>query len=251
MLELKSVSAGYGKKKVLSDISISFPPGKINSVIGPNGSGKTTLLKAAAGLIPISSGEILLDGGNINGMERKEIAKHISFLPQIKSAGSLTVRALALHGRFPYLAWPRRYGENDIRITEEAIRMAGVSGIADKIMNELSGGQQQRAYLAMLLAQETEIVFLDEPASFLDINAQMELCELVNKLKSLGRTIIMISHDLHSALLNSDCVMVMKCGRLMGYGTPAEIADGGFIEDAFGVKPVFSDDAGQYFFRKI
>lgn len=250
MLELKNVSGGYGKRLVISDVSAELPKGGITSVIGANGCGKSTLLMLCAGLLPLSSGEILLNGEDMSAMPRNELARRISYLGQIKSAGSISVRSLASHGRFPYLGYPRRYTAEDREKIDEAMELAGVTDIAEEAVGELSGGQQQRAYIAMTLAQDTEILLMDEPLTFLDISHQLELMELIRKLSGMGKTIVTVMHDLNLALTYSDKVAVMEKGRLAAFDTPRNIACTDALASALGVKAAYSEEAKQYFFQR-
>lgn len=249
MLELKNVSGGYGKHTIISDVSAVFPKGEITSVIGANGCGKSTLLMLCAGLLPCSSGAVLIGGKDIAEMSRKAAAKQISYLGQIKNSGSISVRTLVSHGRFPYLGYPRKYTAEDYEKIDEAMSLAGVSDIGDKLLNELSGGQQQRAHIAMTLAQDTEIILLDEPLTYLDISRQFELMELIVRLKALGKTIVTVMHDLNLALTYSDKTAVMKNGRIIAFDVPEKIASDTALKSALGVEAVYCGEVKQYFFR--
>lgn len=249
MLELKNVCGGYGKREVVRGVSAVFPSGEITSIVGANGCGKSTLLMMCAGLLPVTAGEVLLDGAKISEIPRNTLAKRISYLEQVKSGGSITVRSLVGHGRFPYLGYPRRYSPEDKRRIDEAMALAGVEEIADKTLGELSGGQQQRAYIAMTLAQDTEIILLDEPLTYLDISHQLRIMELIAQLKSLGKTIIAVMHDLNLALTYSDKIAVMREGKLTAFGAPEEIARGEELSCALGVRVMYSQEVGQYFFK--
>lgn len=250
MLELRDLCGGYGGKDILEDISISFESGSITSVIGANGCGKSTLLQMCCGLLKPSRGEILIDGKNISSMKHTELAQKISYMEQMHNSGSITVRALASHGRFPYLGYPRRFTAQDKKIVDEALESAGVSDIADRKVSELSGGQRQRAYIAMTLAQDTDIVLLDEPSTYLDISSQFELTDIVYAMKKRGKTVITVLHDLNMALSNSDMTAVMKNGRLLGALPPREAAESGLIREALGVEAVPEEKTGQYLLFK-
>ena len=189
MLELRNIYGGYGGKDILEDISISFAKGSITSVIGANGCGKSTLLQMCCGLLKPSRGQVLIDGKDIFKMKHTELAQKISYMEQVHNSGSITVRALASHGRFPYLGYPRRFTAQDKKTVDEALEAAGVSNIADRRVSELSGGQRQRAYIAMTLAQDTDIVLLDEPSTYLDISSQFELTDIVSAMKKICFTV--------------------------------------------------------------
>lgn len=250
MLELRNISGGYRKTDVISNLSISFQDSEITSVIGVNGCGKTTLLMLCAGLLPLSSGTVLLDGENIAQLSRKELARRLSYLPQSWSSCDMTVRSFVSHGRFPYLGFPRRYSSEDIAIIGDAMELAGVSDFAEKRISELSGGQRQRVRIAMLLAQNTEAILLDEPLSFLDISHKLELMELITRLKELGKTIVIVMHELDLALKYSDTVAVMTMGSIAAADTPKIISESPVFTAALGVKAAYSSDSEQYFFSR-
>ena len=158
MLELKNVSAGYGNENVLRGVTVSFEKGRLTSVIGVNGCGKSTLLKSILGILPLTGGEIAVDGSDLRSLRGNEIAKRIAYLSQGKSTPDMTVGQMVPHGRFPYLSYPRRYGKADRAIAEKAMEDTGVSHLADKPLSELSGGMRQNAYIAMALAQDTDYI---------------------------------------------------------------------------------------------
>lgn len=249
MIELKKISGGYGKHRVITDVSAQFESGEITSLVGANGCGKSTLLLMCAGLLPLSEGCVLLDGEPLSALSRNTIAKRISYLGQTKNAGSLSVRALVSHGRFPYLGYPRKYSAADREKIDEAMELAGVADLSDRMVNELSGGQQQRVRIAMMLAQDTETLLLDEPLTYLDISHQLELMELIARLRSMGKTIVTVMHDLNLALRYSDKVAVMEQGRITALDRPDAIVKCGALESALGVKAAYSEEAGQYFFK--
>ena len=249
MIELKNVSGGYGKHTVISDVSAVFPKGEITSVIGANGCGKSTLLMLCAGLLPCTSGTVFIGGEDLKTLSRNAAAKRISYLGQMKNSGSITVRTLVSHGRFPYLGYPRRYTAEDYEKINEAMTLTGVADAADKTVNELSGGQQQRVHIAMTLAQDTEIILLDEPLTYLDIGHQFELMELIVKLKSLGKTIITVMHDLNLALTYSDKIAVMENGVITAFDKPEHIASDSALKSALGIEAVYCSDVKQYFFK--
>ncbi len=236
MLRLDKVSAGYMGLNIIEDISLSFEKGKIISIIGKNGCGKTTLLKTASRLLKPYSGDILLDGKSIFNMASKEVAKHISYLPQNRDVPSIKAYDLVMHGRFPYLGFPRIPTSEDKRIVEDAIERLGITDYKDKNIRDLSGGERQKVYIAMILAQDTDLIFLDEPTTYLDINHQLEILEMVKGLKKMGKTIVMVIHDLNSALTYSDKVCLMDKGEIVIYDSPKAVYESKLIEKVFKIK---------------
>lgn len=247
---MKNVSGGYGRKQVLYNIDTVFESGRITSIIGKNGCGKSTLLQMCCGLLTPSEGSITIDGVNIASIKHTDLAKKISYLSQSHSAGSITVRSLVSHGRFPYLGYPRKYSSEDKRKIADAMELAEVTDIADKYANELSGGQLQRAYIAMLLAQDTDIMLLDEPATYLDMSSQLELMELAVKLKNAGKTIVMVVHDINTALIYSDNIIAMDSGSIIETGSPRHISQSEAVQDSLGIEIIYDENVKQYFFRK-
>ena len=227
MLKLEHLSAGYGEKTILHEISLDFPAGTVTAVLGPNGCGKSTLLRAAVGLIPITAGEI-------SGEEPR--ARYVAYLPQSRPVPDMTVRQLVLHGRFPWLSWPRRYREQDMKIAEAAMERLGIGEFADRPLAELSGGTRQKCAIAMALAQQADTLLLDEPNAFLDVGHQLKLMALCRELASEGKSVGLVLHDLPLALGYADRVAVMDAGRILALGTPEEIWESGILDRVFGVK---------------
>lgn len=227
MLELRNVTAGYGEKLILHDISLDFPPGTVTAILGPNGSGKSTLLKAAAGLLPIASGAVVAE---------EPRARHVAYLPQSRRVPEMTVRQLVLQGRYPWLGWPRRYGEKDHALARRAMERLEVAGLANRPLAELSGGTRQKCYLAMTLAQDTEVLLLDEPTSFLDPAHQLRLMALCRSVAAGGKAVAVVLHDLPLALRFADRVAVMDAGRLLMVDSPAGLLKSGLLEKTFAVK---------------
>lgn len=246
MIELKNICAGYGGKPILKNIDLSFEKGKIISVIGPNGSGKSTLMQCCAGILKPISGEIIIGGKSVSEYKGKSLAQTVAYLPQINSASSITVRNLVMHGRFPYLGYPRRYSREDRETAEKAILTAGISDIADKPLSELSGGQLQKAHIAMRLAQDTEYILFDEPITYLDIKYQLEFAELMKKLRESGKAVITVLHDINTAFSHSDGIALINSGELVISDTPENVLKSGKIESVFGVK-LLKGEFGQYF----
>lgn len=235
MIKLKSVSSGYGKKEVVSSVTASFERGRLTAVIGPNGCGKSTLLKTISGIIPLMSGNITADGGDISKMKRGEIAKKITYLSQGRDVPDMTVSQLVLHGRFPHLSYPRRYGERDREIARLAMERMGIYNLSDERVRDLSGGVRQSAYIAMALAQETDCILFDEPSTYLDISHSLSLMRQMRELAEGGRAIVTVMHDIPMALDFADDVIVMQSGRIVMQGSPCDIVESDVIRDIFGV----------------
>ena len=227
MLEIQHLTAGYGEKTILHDISLDFPPGTVTAILGPNGCGKSTLLKAAAGLLPLSGGEVLAP---------EPRARHIAYLPQSRTVPEMTVRQLVLHGRFPWLGWPRIYRAEDQAAVDDALRRLGIAELANLPLSALSGGTRQKCYLAMALAQGADTLLLDEPTSFLDIGCQLDLMSLCRELAAQGKAVAVVLHDLPLALGHGDRVAVLENGHLLALGAPEEIWSSGILDQTFGVR---------------
>lgn len=232
---LKNVVSGYNGVEIIKNISISFKKNTITSIIGKNGCGKTTLLKTCSNLIKPYSGEVLLYNEPISNMSRNTIAKRVCFLPQMRPIPNITVYNLVMHGRFPYLGFSRIPKKKDISIVDNAIDVLGISDLRDKGLYELSGGERQKVYIAMALAQDTDIYFLDEPITYLDINHQLEILEIIKRLKGLGKTIVMVIHDINYALMFSDMVCLMDKGAVAIYDTPDAVVYSKKIDSIFNV----------------
>ena len=250
MLELKNISAGYGKRPVLSDVTASFKKGKLTSIVGLNGSGKSTLLKAMIGILPLCAGSILIDGEDIAGMQRNGIAKKAAYLSQGKNTPDMTVGQMVLHGRFPYLSYPRRYKDEDAHVAEEAMRSVGIYDLRDKPLSDLSGGMKQNAYIAMALAQNTDYILLDEPTTYLDIPHQLALMELLRELSGGGKSIITVMHDLPLAFEFSDEIAVIENGSIKIQSDPASISESDVIREVFGIRLNRLPGTQKYYYSK-
>lgn len=246
MIEFKCVSAGYGGVPAVREVSLHIPAGKITALIGPNGSGKTTLLRAAVRQLPLYGGEIWLDRRPISGYGRREFARAVAVMPQVREIPAITVRSLVSHGRFPHLGLSRQLRPADRAAVERAMEETDVSAWAGRDLRALSGGERQRVYLAMALAQETDVIFLDEPAAYLDLGRQFEVLELVRQLNERGKTIVMVVHDLAHALAYSHQAALLERGRLVLCGTPEAVFESGEIDRVFGVQACRAGE-GWYF----
>lgn len=251
MIELREVRTGYGGREVLHGVSLTFEPGFVHVVLGPNGCGKSTLLRTILNLQPRDRGEVLLDGGAVEDLSPGEIARRAAYLPQTRPAPNITARRMALHGRFPYLSWPRRYRREDYAAADRALDLAGAGELADRLVPSLSGGQRQKVYLAMALAQDTPAILMDEPTTFLDIRCQLEVMRTARQLAEAGKTVVMVLHDLSLALRTADRGAVLLDGAVLAAGTPEELLASGALDAAFGVHVLRTETPGgpQYYFE--
>lgn len=240
----KQVKIGYGDTTIINNLDVEVPDGKVTSIIGPNGCGKSTLLKALSRLLSIKDGAIHLDGQSIHAQSTKEIAKKIAILPQSPEvADGLTVGELVSYGRFPHQKGFGRLTAEDKKEIDWALSVTDTSEFRHRSINDLSGGQRQRVWIAMALAQRTDIIFLDEPTTFLDICHQLEILELVQKLnKEQGCTIVMVLHDINQAIRFSDHLIAMKEGNIVANGTTQEVLTKDILEKVFNIDVVLDED---------
>lgn len=247
MLELRGAAAGYGGTPVLREISFTVPKGSLTALIGPNGCGKTTLLRTAARQLPLLSGDVLLDGRPVSSYGRMEFARKAAFMPQVRSVPAITAGALVAHGRFPHLGFSRRLRPEDRAAVQAAMEATGVADWANRDLRALSGGERQRVYLAMALAQDTDLILLDEPTTYLDPRRQFELLDLIASLPGRGKTVVMVLHDLSHALRYSTQLVLLDQGRLVQRGAPEELYDGGQLDRVFGIRSRRAPDGSYYF----
>lgn len=250
MIELRNISAYYGSRQALDRVSLTFPDGQISAIIGPNGCGKSTLLRTVMGLHPPAEGQVLADGVPISALSPRQLAQRFSYLPQNRGIPNITARRMVLHGRFPYLSYPRRYRVEDYQMADKALQWAGAEGLADRPVQQLSGGQRQKVYLAMALAQDTKAILMDEPTTWLDVSAQMEVMALARRLAGEGKTAVMVLHDLCLALRWSHQAAVLDRGKLRFCGTPEEVFSSGVLEEVFRVKlgRLQTENGWQYYY---
>lgn len=230
MIEAKSVSKRYGEKHGIHDVSVTVAQGKITSFIGPNGAGKSTLLSVLSRLLQMDEGEVFIDGRSIRSTDSSELAKKISILKQSNHINvRLTVNDLVEFGRFPYSRG--RLTKDDRAFVEMAIRYMELEDIRSKYIDQLSGGQRQRAFIAMVLAQDTEYVLLDEPLNNLDMKHSVQIMRVLrNLVDELGKTVVLVLHDINFASSYSDNIVAMKDGRIVREGTTDEMIDSAVLE---------------------
>ncbi|UTV30017.1 Fe(3+) dicitrate ABC transporter ATP-binding protein FecE [Photobacterium atrarenae] len=237
MLHAMNVSVGYGEKAILNNLSVTIPRGKVTALIGPNGCGKSTLLKTLSRVISPSSGQVQLNDRPLSKWATKAIAQHISLLPQnLLHPEGITVRQLVEYGRTPYVSHWGRLKSEDRHIVEQAMVRTGVDEFQHTLLDGLSGGQRQRAWIAMILAQDTEIVMLDEPTTFLDLSHQIELMQIIRDMQATGKTVVVVLHDLNQAARYCDHLVVLKQGVIEAEGAPEAIMTHQLLNDVFSVK---------------
>lgn len=249
MIELRELSAGYPGNPVLRGVNLSFPEHCVTVLLGPNGCGKSTLVKTALGLLGAQAGEVLYDGVPISKLKPAEVARRAAYMAQSRSVPGIEARRLVLHGRFPYLPFPRRYRKQDYEIVDKAMQQAGAQELSGCLMQNLSGGQRQKVYLAMALAQQTPAVFMDEPTTWLDVRHQLEVMRMARRLADAGKAVVLVSHDLCLALRTADRAALLADGGLVMADTPQRVFESGALDRVFGVRVrrVASDDGWQYF----
>ena len=243
-VDASSVTVGYGQRTIIRDLSATFPAGKVTTIVGPNGCGKSTLLRAMSGLLNLDTGTVSVDGQNISDMKRKDVARILGMLPQSPVAPEgLLVSDLVARGRHPHQAWFRQWSSTDEDAVFEALKQTGSADLASRTLDELSGGQRQRVWISMVLAQNTDILFLDEPTTYLDLATSVDILELVDSLRQeLGRTVVMVLHDLNLAVRYSDYLVVMKDGQVIASGIPAEVITAELLQEAFDLRARVIED---------
>lgn len=237
MLSLDSVSFRSGDRVLLDAVSFSLAPGQFYGVIGHNGAGKSTLIRLLGGELLPSSGAVLLDGAAVHAFSAKARARRIASLPQkLPDAADFLVRELVMLGRFPWQGWLQRPSAEDVACVEAAMAQTDVARFADQPVNTLSGGERQRAWLALCLAQQSEVLLLDEPLAALDIVYQVEVLQLVRRLVAeRGLTVVMIIHDINLAARFCDVLIALKAGRLCRFAPVGEVMSAAALREVFGV----------------
>jgi len=237
-LRAEALSLGYGERTVVDALDVAIPDGLITAVVGANASGKSTLLRGLARLLRPESGQVLLDGAPLERWRNVEVAKVIGLLPQTPVApDGITVADLVGRGRYPHQGWFRRWTSTDDEAVAAALHATGSADLADRAVGSLSGGQRQRVWVAMVLAQETELLLLDEPTTYLDLSHQVELLDLLADLnETRDTTIVIVLHDLNLAFRYAHHLVAMKAGRIVAEGAPADLVDAALVADVFGLE---------------
>ena len=243
-ISIANLDVQYATKQIIGNLDLSIKKGKITALIGPNGCGKSTLLKSISRLLKPSAGSIHL-GADIDVLKcpSKEIARRLAMLPQVtQSPEGITVKTLVAFGRAPYLNQFGMLKDADHRQIELAMHQAGVSELADDYIDQLSGGQLQRVWIALILAQDTDILLLDEPTTYLDICHQYELLNLLSDLNLGGKTIVIVMHDLNQACRYADELVIMQRGEIIDIGTPAKVFTEKMLRDVFSFEAIVIND---------
>lgn len=243
-LGARELSLGYGATPIVDGLTVDVTAGAVTAIVGPNACGKSTLLRGLARLLSPSAGQVILDGTDITRLKTKDVAKTLGLLPQSSIAPEgITVADLVTRGRFPHQTMLRQFTRGDQQAVADAMASTGVTSMAGRPVDELSGGQRQRVWIAMVLAQETPLILLDEPTTFLDIAHQIELLELFDELNAeQGRTIVAVLHDLNHACRFAHRIIAMKSGHIIAQGNPSEVVTADLVEQVYGLKCQVIDD---------
>ncbi|TFD95266.1 ABC transporter ATP-binding protein [Cryobacterium lactosi] len=236
-LTATGLSLGYDGARIVDDLTLAIEPGAITVIVGANASGKSTLLRGLARLLPPQAGTVTLDGRDIAGLPSRQVATIVGLLPQQPIAPEgIGVADLVGRGRYPYQGWFRHWSSTDDAIVAEAMAATQTLELASRRMEELSGGQRQRVWIAMALAQNPDILLLDEPTTFLDVTHQVEVLDLLHELNhDQGTTVVMVLHDLNLAARYADRLVVMRQGKIIAEGAPAEVLTEAVVLEAFGL----------------
>ena len=234
-LSAEGLTLAYGDRVIVDDLELHVPPGRITAIVGANGCGKSTLLRALARLISPKAGQVVLDGKALHARPSKEVARTLGLLPQSPIAPEgIAVADLVGRGRHPHQKLLARWSARDYEVVAQSLSATGTDDLADRSVDELSGGQRQRVWIAMALAQETDILLLDEPTTFLDVAHQVEVLDLLTDLnRDRGTTIVMVLHDMNLAARYADHLFALRAGRVIASGAPGEIMTSELIREVF------------------
>jgi iron complex transport system ATP-binding protein len=243
-LRANNLRLSYDSTSVIHNLSLTIPRGKITAVVWPNGCGISTLLRGLSRLLKPNQGSVVLNGQDIWKLPTKELAKQLGILPQGPTAPEgLTVHELVAQGRYPHQSWLQQWSAEDERVTHEAMQITDIMGFADRPVDTLSGGQRQRAWIAMTLAQDSDLILLDEPTTFLDLAYQIEVLELLYDLNvERGKTIVLVLHDLYHACRYADRLVAVCDGRIFAEGAPDEIVTEALVREVFRIECRVIDD---------
>lgn len=247
MVEIKGLTKRFGNKSIINDVSVNIKPNKITSFIGPNGAGKSTLLSMVSRLLDADTGEVLLDKNNIKNIKSNDFAKRIAILRQSNFLNvKLTIRQLVSFGRYPYSKG--RLNKKDLELIDQAIEYLNLEDMQHKFLDELSGGQKQRAFIAMVIAQDTEYILLDEPLNNLDMKHSVQIMKILRKLvDELGKTVIVVLHDINFASVYSDRIVALKDGRVVKDGPTDEIINSESLNEVYDMHiPVHMKDGCRF-----
>jgi iron complex transport system ATP-binding protein len=244
MLSTQLLTLAYDGAPIVDAMDLTIPAGKITALVGPNGCGKSTLLRGLARLLAPRAGAVLLDGRAIHTLPTKALARELGILPQGPVAPEgLTVRELVAQGRYPHQSWYQQWSETDERATRSALEKTGMADLAERPVDALSGGQRQRAWIAMTLAQETRVLLLDEPTTYLDMSHQLEVMHLLRDLNADGATVVLVVHDLNLAARYAHHMVAIANGSVACAGSPSDVMTEQMLRDVFSVKADIVRDA--------
>ncbi|WP_207947761.1 ABC transporter ATP-binding protein [Occultella glacieicola] len=237
-MHARGLSLAYDGAPVVHDLDLEIPAGKVTVIVGGNGCGKSTLLRGIARLLRPSAGEVLLDGAAVHAMPAKDVARIVGILPQSPTAPEgITVADLVGRGRYPHQGWFRQWTSTDDAVVTAALAATDTLELAARRVEELSGGQAQRVWIAMALAQDPDILLLDEPTTFLDVTHQLEVLDLLHELnRTRGATVVMVLHDLNLAARYADHLVVMHAGQVRAIGSPEQVLTPELVADAFNLR---------------
>ncbi|WP_443031612.1 ABC transporter ATP-binding protein [Streptomyces sp. 3211] len=243
-LTAENVTLGYDQRVIAENLSVEIPDNSFTVIVGPNACGKSTLLRALSRMLKPAAGRVLLDGQAIGSMPAKKVAKTLGLLPQSSIApDGITVADLVSRGRYPHQGLLRQWSAEDERVVNESMASTGVAELADRAVDELSGGQRQRVWIAMALAQQTPLLLLDEPTTYLDIQHQIDVLDLCAELhENQGRTLVAVLHDLNHAARYATHLIAMRGGEAVAEGPPQEVVTAELVEKVFGLRCQVIDD---------
>lgn len=244
MIDVNNLSLTYdGNTLIIDQLDLTIEKQSVTALVGPNGCGKSTLLRGISRLLKPKTGSVHLDGRKVHSMKAKELAREMGILPQSPSVPEgLTVHELVAQGRYPHQSWFQQWSGEDERIVQDALTTTTLTEFADRPVDTLSGGQRQRAWVAMALAQQTDVLLLDEPTTYLDMAYQVDVLDLLEDLNQDGRTIVMVLHDLNQAARYADHIVALREGQIVTQGAPRSVMTSETIQQVFGLQTQIIDD---------